>query len=287
MSISMHKHELETVQRFSLSVLIFGTVSLILFAAICAGCHPKRDAKAASSITFTTSSLATPIDEVADGKYFTDASGMLRERSSGHILPLPLDLTAALAAKISTGSAGPHPSMKTDTGRIDRNAYADPGKLTPRALLPDGYNVQSDMPVLSWKGTRGLDSFIVRVMDENGNTVWKAVTVRGRCRVGIALKRGAVYRWQVAGAMMGSIFYSKTAQFRVLSTRDAESVADRLKQAKGSHLARGSILEKYGLYDKALAEFKALQKSNPESSTVRNMLQHLKKDIAAVGKAGS
>lgn len=80
------------------------------------------------------------------------------------------------------------------------------------------------------------------------------------------------------------LFYSKAVPFRVLSDEEADTVYYVTKHFPDSHFIKGTAFERCGLYEEALAEFRALEKQNPGSELARRMATSLERALEEARK---
>jgi hypothetical protein len=89
-----------------------------------------------------------------------------------------------------------------------------------------------------------------------------------------ALSRGEEYTWRVGVRFSESDSWAESApaKFYVLSSDDYSSIQQVKTALPGSHLALGAAYESFGLYEEAQQEYRALRRSNRDSSLARRML---------------
>jgi hypothetical protein len=146
---------------------------------------------------------------------------------------------------------------------------------------PVGTVVQSERPAFSWRPLPGAASYNVSVFDTQLNEVARSETLTTTAwRPARALRRGAIYRWQVVAVKDGRevLLPSPTApeaKFKVIEHRQAQALARARRRYANSHLALGVLYAQVGLLDEAETELQALADDNPDSTVARKLLQSL------------
>jgi hypothetical protein len=144
---------------------------------------------------------------------------------------------------------------------------------------PVGTVVQSDRPTFSWGALEGASGYIVSVFDAQLNEVARSELLSTTTwKTPRALRRGAIYRWQVVAVKDGRevVMPSPTApeaKFKVLEQAQAQALARARRSYAGSHLALGVLFAQSGLLDESEVELRALVKDNPNSSVARKLLE--------------
>jgi hypothetical protein len=159
---------------------------------------------------------------------------------------------------------------------------------------PVGTVVQSERPTFFWKPLEGASGYIVSVFDAQLNEVARSEALSTTSwTTPRALRRGAIYRWQVVAVKDGHevVMPSPTApeaRFKVLEQQQAEALARARQSYADSHLALGLLYAQRGLLDDAETELQALVKDNPTSSVARKLLESLRAwRIAQASKNGA
>jgi hypothetical protein len=149
-------------------------------------------------------------------------------------------------------------------------------------LSPVGTNVSTDHPTFRWRALKGAVSYLVAVYDENFNYVATSQPITTTSwTVPKALKRGAIYFWQVSAMKDGKEIKSPVppapeAKFRVIEQTKADELSQLKKSSANSHLAAGLIYARDGLLDDAEREFELLVQANPKSAIARKLLSNVK-----------
>jgi anti-sigma factor RsiW len=148
---------------------------------------------------------------------------------------------------------------------------------------PVGKVMESDRPTFRWSRLEGAKSYVVEVYDDKFNLVTTSPElVANSWTAPQSLKRGGIYSWQVKAIKDGQEFRSPRppapqAKFRILDQAKVNELAQAKRAYGSSHLALGLLYTQAGLLDEAEQEFRALQKSNPDSAIVRRLLSQVQK----------
>ena len=148
---------------------------------------------------------------------------------------------------------------------------------------PVGKVMESDRPTFRWSRLEGAKSYVVEVYDDKFNLVTTSPElVPNSWTAPQSLKRGGVYSWQVKAIKDGQEFRSPRppapqAKFRILDQAKVNELAQAKRAYGSSHLALGLLYTQAGLLDEAEQEFRALQKSNPDSTLVRKLINQVQK----------
>jgi hypothetical protein len=149
-------------------------------------------------------------------------------------------------------------------------------------LAPLGVVVETDRPAFRWKPAPGAD-YQVSVYDSRYDEMASSEWISGaEWQVPKALRRGAVYSWQLNVRQDGAEFTvpappAPEARFQVLSTAE-ETDLIRVRGVSGdSHLVLGLQYARLGLLDEAGRELHALREQNPGSETVAALLDSVER----------
>jgi Putative zinc-finger len=148
---------------------------------------------------------------------------------------------------------------------------------------PIGKVIVSDRPTFRWSKLEGAAGYVVEVYDEKFNLAAASPQLTDNSwRPSEPLKRGAIYSWQVKAIKDGQEFRSPRppvmqARFRILDAGKANQLAQAKRAYASSHLMLGLLYAQAGLLEEAEQEFRALQKSNPDSALVKNLLSQINK----------
>jgi hypothetical protein len=148
-------------------------------------------------------------------------------------------------------------------------------------IEPAGIVTLADRPTFRWARLEGASSYVVEVYDGNFNLVMASPSISAASWTALQpLKRGGSYSWQVKAVKDGQEFISPRppapqAKFRVLDQAMANELAQARRDYASSRLALGLLYARAGLLEDAERELRALQKDNPNSTQVRQLLLSL------------
>ena len=148
-------------------------------------------------------------------------------------------------------------------------------------LEPGGNVLLNDRPTFRWSKMEGATGYVVEVYDDQFKLVSSSPQVTNlQWTATEALPRGHVYSWQVKAIKDGQETTSPRppapqAKFRVLDQAKANELT-RAKRAYGSsHLTLGLLYAEAGLLREAEAEFRLLQRANPDSEIAKTLLRQI------------
>lgn len=181
------------------------------------------------------------------------------------------------------------------TQRIERSALLAGLKRGGSALMsgsedekkfavtaPVGKVLLTDRPTFRWSALPNAMRYAVEIYDEQFNLVTASPSLTTTSwTVSQALKRGALYAWQVKASKDGQEITAPRppapqAKFRVLAQAKANEIAQAQRSADRSHLMLGLLYAEAGLLDEAEQEFRALEKANPTSPIARRLLTNVR-----------
>lgn len=178
-------------------------------------------------------------------------------------------------------SAGLLESLRDPPGQ--QRAGDGPEDRLPRLLEPVGAVVESDRPVFRWSGTATVR---VQVFDREYRLVAESPALReASWRVPSRLRRGALYRWQLAVRNDGgeeSIAPAPpaaAARFRVLDERASAALA--AARDSGSTLEAGLICIREGLVAEGARELARYAEEHPESARAARLAEQARAASAA------
>jgi len=138
--------------------------------------------------------------------------------------------------------------------------------------------VRSTRPTLSWNSDPESVGYRVTLRDQNtGQTLTTLLLDTASWTVSSDLERAHIYVWQVVSSRKNGAEViipappAAPAKFMVLDA----ATNDRLQQLPPSHLVRSVLYVDAGLLDDANRELTELQKLDPQSALVRNLLNQL------------
>ena len=124
--------------------------------------------------------------------------------------------------------------------------------------------------------------------ENDGRVIWEGST-DGRDHVNVPsnlLKEGHSYLWQVKARVGQHSQSSPTVGFWVIDAESLREVEDSEREYQGSALVLAALYERHGLYLEALGEIERLNKANPKSPAIQEMLRRLRDELRK-GDAGS
>lgn len=233
--------------------------------------------------TPTASPEITPVRLLAQ---LNDGGGHLALDEQGNLKGadnLPADYQQLLK-QVLTEPRLPRPAALNGLGSPSASLMSGGGGKTAFAVIePVARVLLTDRPTLRWRGLEDAASYEVEVFDEQFDSVMKSerLTVTS-WRLPQALARGHVYLWQVKAIKDGQEFKAPQppaplAKFRVLAKSDTETIEEARKRFASSRLLMGRLYVAAGLLDEAEREFLELQKSNPDSAVVKQLLREVRK----------
>lgn len=296
-SVAREKPEKSWLHHFRPASLVFGSsLAALLLAAFgwlawqaLRGSSQKTAATAPANRTVPApppSSIAgpAPAGEIAmlrdgEGEVRLDTAGrlsgvdhlppayqqLIKKALSGQELERPARGVAALAA----GSGIPRGSVEET---MEKFSLIEPVRT---ATL-------SDHPTFRWAQLEGATSYVVEIYDENFDPVASSPRLsEPKWHAPQALKRGASYYWQVKAIKEGKESISPQplapqAKFRIVDEGKAKELELARHSYESSHLLLGLIYAEAGLLDEAGAEFRALQKANPDSAIPGRLLHQVR-----------
>jgi hypothetical protein len=167
---------------------------------------------------------------------------------------------------------------KADTLRGERNGRR--GEFS--VVEPVGAVTFSDRPTFRWTQLEDATGYIVEVYNEKLDLVTSSPQITDhRWTAPQGLRRGGLYYWQVRGIKDGKELKSPRppagqARFRVLEESKVNELAQARRSYGSSHLTLGLLYAKAGLLDEAERELRALEKANPDSTIVGQLLRRVR-----------
>ena len=148
-------------------------------------------------------------------------------------------------------------------------------------IEPQGKVLIDGRPTFRWSQLDGATDYVVEVYDEGFNLVATSAKLTANSwTASQPLRRGVIYSWQVRATKDGKEFTAPRppapqAQFRILDQAKANELVEARRSYASSHLILGLLYAQSGLLDEAEQELRALQKANPTSSLVTQLLANL------------
>jgi anti-sigma factor RsiW len=148
-------------------------------------------------------------------------------------------------------------------------------------LEPKGKVLITDRPTFRWSSLAGATHYVVEVYDGRFNLViTSAPLIANSWTAPQPLRREVVYSWQVRAVKDGKEFSSPRppapqAKFRILDQAKTNELAEAQRMYASSHLTLGLLYTQAGLLDEAERELRALQRANPNSVLVQQLLANV------------
>jgi len=238
----------------------------------------KEGAKQETVATTPSSTHATVIAELNDGegRLMLDQEGKL---SGADYLPpdyrglVKETLTGQRLEKspLLEGLSRP-PTSLMGSGKED-------GEFS--VIEPQGKVLIDGRPTFRWSPLDGATDYVVEVYDEGFNLVATSPKLTANSWTEPQpLRRDVIYSWQVKATKDGQEFSSPRppapqARFRILDQAKANEIVEARRTYASSHLILGLLYAQSGLLDEAEQELRALQKANPTSALVAQLLANL------------
>jgi hypothetical protein len=147
---------------------------------------------------------------------------------------------------------------------------------------PIGKVIRSARPVFRWSSLAGASGYVVEIYDDQFNLVVASPSLTTTSwTVSQSLVRDKIYSWQVKASKDGQEFKAPKpnapqATFRVLSQAKTNELTQAERRASSSPLTLGLLYVEAGLLDEAEAEFRKLQRANPNSPIARRLLTNVR-----------
>jgi hypothetical protein len=152
-----------------------------------------------------------------------------------------------------------------------------------RVTEPVGKVILSDRPTFRWTPLPGATNYTVEIYNDAFDLLLSSQPLTGNSwTASQPLARGGTLSWQVKAIKDAREVISprppqRVVNFRILDPAKAEKVIRAKQDYSTSHLALGLIYAQYGLLDDAERELRSLQKDNPDSDTLRRLLNNISK----------
>jgi hypothetical protein len=163
------------------------------------------------------------------------------------------------------------------------SALMGPNDPVPQfsVIEPGGNVLLGDRPTFRWSRMEGATGYVVEVYDDQFKLVSASPEITSLSWATTqALPRGHVYSWQVKAIKDGQETTSPRppapqAKFRVLDQAKANELMKAKRAYGSSHLALGLLYAEAGLLREAEAEFRLLQRANPNSEIAQRLLRQI------------
>lgn len=149
-------------------------------------------------------------------------------------------------------------------------------------LEPAGIVSLSDRPAFRWSRFEGAGNYVVEIYDEQFKLVTSSPQVTTLSWTPAqSLPRGRVYSWQVKALKDGQEITvprppAPQAKFRVIDQAKMNEIVRARRTYGSSHLTLALLYADAGLLKEAEQELRILQKQNPQSEMVRNLLRQVR-----------
>jgi hypothetical protein len=152
------------------------------------------------------------------------------------------------------------------------------GKINSLAVRPGGTSIMSQRPTFKWQKVKGVDKFILKLMDEEGQILWKKETTD--CYVDYphevpGLSYDKSYFLQVEAIAGGQEIISEITHIQVLNAIRIEEVKRAQKFYETEPLVLTSIYIHYKLKDLAISKLEQMVKKEPGNKHFITMLKRL------------
>ncbi len=179
--------------------------------------------------------------------------------------------------------------------RIDRSSQLQGLTRPPSSLMganepgrefsvfaPAGVVSMSDRPAFRWSRLEGASGYVVEIYDAQFKLVMASPEVTTVSWTATqSLPRGQVYSWQVKAVKDGQEVTvprppAPQARFRVLDQGRANEIARAKREYGSSHLTLALLYAEAGLLKEAEQELRIVQRANPRSEIVGNLLRQVR-----------
>ena len=133
-------------------------------------------------------------------------------------------------------------------------------------------------PEFRWQGLQPGVKYQIEIIDDTGRTVQEAQVESATYRlpVGVALKEGVPYTWEVSARLTDGRKYSSSADF-ALAPADVRAQADTLRPASSAPLsarvAYAAWLDQMELKDEARKYWKAASAERPDDPRLKTLAE--------------
>ncbi len=213
-----------------------------------------------------------------DGSYSVISSNgnLVFAKKDGVVMRGGAKIAAAVDEKLRTGKIKPAKPIQMAMATIHvRSAGAyDVPPTAPKQIAPVEKVLITEKPAFTWAAVDLAESYRVRVYDKSGNLIVDQVVEDTSFVPSTALPRGKAYSWRVGVRFSETDGWTESAAsgFAVISAEDYGVINRVRRDFAGSHLAMGAAYESAGLYEEAIAEYKALRRANPNSELANRLL---------------
>ena len=125
---------------------------------------------------------------------------------------------------------------------------------------------------------------LLEIADANEECPAPVALAPTRWQAPTALRPGRVYQWQVMARRGEKSLRSPLAKFYVLSAADSRELAAARRKFAQNPLALGIVYAKFGLRDRAAAQFQAALKAHPNRTAAKRWLEALQTQDDSSGR---
>jgi anti-sigma factor RsiW len=168
--------------------------------------------------------------------------------------------------------------------RVPRDALMGGGTENSFALQqPLSQALLTTTPTLRWQALPEAESYRVEIYDMNSQRVAASEALpQTSWQVRPALPAGKVYQWQVIATRQGEEIQSPVppappARFAVIAASEIAAITQARKRQPVPHLLLATLYARNALYAEAESELLALQKANPDSAQVKQMIADVRR----------
>ncbi len=189
-------------------------------------------------------------------------------------------------------SAGVLHAVETGTLEVPA-AYSGARGRTEQLLGPNDSHAQFELdapvrvavetvtPTFRWQALPNATSYRVAVYGPGYRAVNESADIAAtEWTPTLQLLRDSSYTWTVRAKLAGNSVLAPVppapeARFRVISASEASEIAQARRDFPDAHLLLGLLYARMGLVPESRRELEALQKANPDSSLVKNLLAQI------------
>jgi hypothetical protein len=151
-------------------------------------------------------------------------------------------------------------------------------EVTSLAVRPGGTSIMSQRPTFKWQKIKGADKYILKLMDEEGEILWKQETTGDYLDYppqvpGLSYDKS--YFLQVEAIAGNREIMSEIAHIQVLNPQRIDEVKRAQKRFETEPLVLASIYTHYNLNDLAISKLEQMVKKEPRNKYFLTMLKRL------------
>jgi anti-sigma factor RsiW len=206
---------------------------------------------------------------------------------------LPESLRTSIANAVKGDALTIPPTVSALAGQTQTLAGTSEPEKSSQLLEPVGTAVCLAQPHFSWTSVPNASGYRLLVSDERTGQLILIEKIAGnanRWAPGSPLPNAQTYQWSIE-ALRGDDVIARVpappepeAKFTILPATECAALDELKKRCGGSHLAIGVADAQFGLLDDAAAEFRALEKENPQSQIPARLLNQVEAGRRKNGK---